>query len=49
MSIIQFAQYMLETTFISGVFSLGILSICVGFVDNKIVIILLRALMGIGK
>ncbi|KAG9312486.1 major facilitator superfamily domain-containing protein [Chiua virens] len=36
-----------KITFISGVFSLGILSVGAGFVDNKIVIIMLRSFMGI--
>ncbi|KAF8129729.1 major facilitator superfamily domain-containing protein [Boletus edulis] len=36
-----------KNAFIAGVSFLGILSICAGFVNNKIVIIVLRAVMGI--
>jgi MFS family permease len=38
-----------ETAFIGGVFGLGITSLCAGFVDDKIPIIILRALSGIGE
>lgn len=37
-----------EHTFICGVFSLGILSIGAGFVKDKIALIVIRALSGIG-
>ncbi|KAF8123556.1 major facilitator superfamily domain-containing protein [Boletus edulis] len=36
-----------KNTLIAGVSSLGVLSICAGFVNNKIAILVLRAIMGI--
>lgn len=38
-----------KTAFIGGVFGLGITSLCAGFVDDKIPIIILRALSGIAS
>lgn len=43
------AQYALEKAFVTGLSFLGFLSVGAGFVNNKIAIIILRALMGIGK
>ena len=45
----QFTQQASENAFIIGVAFLGIFSLFAGFVNNKIAIIVLRALMGIGK
>ncbi|KAG0700177.1 major facilitator superfamily [Suillus ampliporus] len=38
-----------KTVFVGGVSSLGILSLCAGFVDDKIPILILRALTGIAS
>jgi hypothetical protein len=38
-----------EIAFIGGVSGLGVISLCAGFVNDTIPIIILRALSGIGK
>ncbi|KAG1850045.1 major facilitator superfamily domain-containing protein [Suillus tomentosus] len=38
-----------KTGFVGGLFSFGVISLCAGFVDDTIPLIILRALIGIGK
>ncbi|OJA15219.1 hypothetical protein AZE42_10238 [Rhizopogon vesiculosus] len=38
-----------KNVLIGGVASLGVISLCAGFVDNKVPMIICRALMGIGE
>jgi hypothetical protein len=44
-----FIEPALEKVFIGGISALGLLSVAAGFVNDKIPIIILRALIGIGK
>ena len=43
------ADRLAETAFIGGVSAIGVLSLCAGFVSDKIPLIILRALSGIGE